>query len=251
MKRVVVTAGICCAAMAAWAQTPPPLIVVPPTEHPLTWVDDVLPQGATRPFAVGLHNCLEQYPDKAKADHIEGITSLTYRIAEDGSVKSVAIAKSSGSDALDKAAVSCVKAWTYGPAMLEGKPIEISWRNDVKWVIATYAAAHPPIPAGAVTPPPPPPPHSAPFTIGQPHMCMSEYPPDAVVERAQGTVLVRFIITAEGTTTNISVTESSGYTALDDAAVTCVGKWRYGPAKNSAGEPIAVPNAAKIVWSMV
>lgn len=270
IKRVVVTTGTCCVVAVAWSQTPPPLTVVPPTEHSKTWVGDVLPLGATGPSAVKMHNCLDQYPTKAKGNHIEGTTSLTYQITEDGRVKKVKVAKSSGSSALDKAAVGCVKVWTYEPAKLDNKPIEISWRNDAKWVINTYAAAHsqqvaattPPSPPSSSPPPvnvitvqrpgaPPVPPRlSSPFKIGRPHTCATDWSPDGLAERAQGTATVKFTITAEGTTSDTTIAESSGFASLDDASVACVSKWRYGPAKNDAGEPVAVPNTAKIQWSI-
>lgn len=233
-----------------------------------SWIDDVLPPGASKPLAIGTHNCLDQYPADAKAVHVEGITSLSYRIAEDGSVKQITIRTSSGNATLDKAAIGCVKAWTYTPAMLDGKPIDIAWRNDVKWVITTNPLiAWPPAPSqpmlvNAAPPPPPPvnlittqaqaanpPPIASPASMGKPHVCLAMYPPDAVAERAQGTVTVQFSITTEGTTHGNRVVRSSGYAALDDAAVACTCDWRYKPAMKD-GQPVEVPWKAEVRWLM-
>ena len=91
---------------------------------------------------------------------------------------------------------------------------------------------------------------SAPFTIGKPHQCMDQYPPISQRLGEHGVTVVAFTITAEGTVENAHVKESSGSDRLDNAAVTCVSRWRYGPAKNDAGQPMAVPNAAKIQWDL-
>lgn len=91
---------------------------------------------------------------------------------------------------------------------------------------------------------------SAPFTIGRPHQCMDQYPPISQRLGEHGTTIVAFTITAEGTVENAHVQTSSGSDRLDSAAVSCVSRWRYGPAKNDAGQPMAVPNAAKIQWDL-
>jgi protein TonB len=251
MARYWIPALAVCLSTAASAQTPPP---------PVSWVDEVLPPGATKPHAIGRHNCLDQYPVAAKNSAIEGTTSLSYRIGEDGSVKSVTIRASSGNAMLDNAAVACVKSWQYTPAVLDQKPVEIAWRNDVKWVIAISPPHQPyvPPPPGAVPPPPPfntittqkpgsPPPIAAPASIGKPHFCMQDYPPDATAELAEGRVTVKFKITVDGATANQQIVESSGYASLDNAALACTSRWRYKPAIKD-GQPIEVPWKAQVLW---
>jgi protein TonB len=254
MARYWVPALAVCLSTFAGAQTPPPL-------PPASWVDEVLPPGATKPHAVGRHNCLDQYPAAAKDNNIEGTTSLSYRIGEDGSVKQITIRASSGNATLDDAAVTCVKSWQYTPAVLDEKPIEIAWRNDVKWVIAVSPPQMPYVPPSAIPPPPPPPvntittqkpgspppPNSVPASVGKPHFCMQDYPPDAVAELAEGRVTVKFKITVEGVTTNHQIVESSGYATLDDAALACTSRWRYKPAIKD-GKPIEVPWKAQVLW---
>ena len=260
MKRVFAPLLLTCLSAPAWGQ---------PAPVQNSWVYEVLPPGAARPVAVGLHNCLDQYPADAKATGIEGITSLSYGIADDGTVKNVSIRKSSGNAKLDEAAAACVKSWLYTPATLDDKPIEIAWRNDVKWVIAVNPAiSWPPPPAMPACPPPPPPgspppvnaittqskvanppPISSPASIGRPHVCLSLYPPEAVAERAQGTVTIGFTITTEGITDGKHIIKSSGYAALDDAALVCTGSWQYKPAVKD-GQPVAVPWKAEVKWLM-
>jgi TonB family protein len=255
MKRFGGVAGMFWLAVAASAQTPLPAV---------SWVDEVLPPGASRPHAIGRHNCLDQYPAAVKDKNIEGTTALSYRIGDDGSVTKVEIRKSSGDAALDKAAVTCVKSWQYTPAVLDEKPIAIAWRNDVKWVIAvsppqsyvppsaipTPPAAIPPPPVNAITvqkPGSPPPSISSVVSIGRPHACMQDYPPDAIAEHAEGKVTVKFNITVDGVTANNQIAESSGYAALDDAALACTKNWRYKPAMQD-GKLIEVPWKAQVLW---
>ncbi len=220
------------------------------------------------PFAIGDHNCLDAYPDKAKDAETEGITSLSYYVTPDGAVRGVNVIKSSGCRMLDKAAVECVKKWKYTPAMLDGNAVETAWRNDVKWVLAVNRFIRPPGPIAALPLPPPappspppentitvqnrqssPPPITAPASIGRPHICTAEYPPDAVAEHAQGTVTLRFTIASDGSAKDISVDKSSGFAVLDDAAVSCASRWRYKPAIKD-NQPIEVSWKAKVTWAL-
>jgi len=91
---------------------------------------------------------------------------------------------------------------------------------------------------------------SAPFTIGKPHTCMQDYPPISVRLGEQGTTTLGFTINAEGRVENAHIITSSGSERLDNAALSCVGSWKYGPAKNDAGQPVPVPNQAKVLWNL-
>lgn len=66
------------------------------------------------------------------------------------------------------------------------------------------------------------------------------YPPALLAERIGGTVLLRLFITAQGVVIPDStrIDESSGYPALDSAAVVAVPRLRYSPALRS-GMPVA------------
>ena len=62
-----------------------------------------------------------------------GTTTLSFKIDTDGSVNNPVVAKSSGYDRLDQAAISCVGSWHYKPAIQDGPPVEVSWQATVKW----------------------------------------------------------------------------------------------------------------------
>jgi protein TonB len=65
------------------------------------------------------------------------------------------------------------------------------------------------------------------------------YPPMSRRLGEQGKVVVRVLISAEGTARDAVVRQSSGYPRLDQAALETVRKWRYVPGKRD-GVPEAM-----------
>ena len=61
-----------------------------------------------------------------------------------------------------------------------------------------------------------------------------EYPAAARQDGQQGTVILKVQILENGRPGFIAIYRTSGYAALDNAAVAAVRKWRFSPAKNSA-----------------
>lgn len=76
-----------------------------------------------------------------------------------------------------------------------------------------------------------------------------DYPRDASRERAGGEVEVRFTIEADGRVTGCGVTKSSGNAALDRRTCELIeARFRFKPATNAAGEPIASPYGWRQRW---
>lgn len=80
-------------------------------------------------------NCGNFYPPKSVRLNEEGDVELQFTVASDGSVKNIALAKSSGHDLLDQAASQCVARWRYNPATQNGVAVEMPWRVVVKFHI--------------------------------------------------------------------------------------------------------------------
>ena len=78
------------------------------------------------------------YPRHALAAKEEGRTKLSIWVEEDGSVKSVDVTDSSGSQSLDDASVALVKRWHFTAATHDGKPMK-----TIIWMIVNWA-----LPAG-------------------------------------------------------------------------------------------------------
>jgi protein TonB len=64
-----------------------------------------------------------------------------------------------------------------------------------------------------------------------------EYPARARAYGEQGDVLLSVHVLANGTADSVSVTQSSGYEILDEAAAKAVWKWRFQPS-TLAGQPV-------------
>ena len=63
------------------------------------------------------------------------------------------------------------------------------------------------------------------------------YPPEAVQRRLEGRVILSVTIAATGKVNRVSVAESCGHQALDQAALDAVRRWRFSPATRD-GEPV-------------
>jgi TonB family protein len=67
------------------------------------------------------------YPDAAKADKAEGKVVVDCVIDEQGHVTQTKVSTSSGREDLDKSARDTVSTWSFRPATLKGKPVEVSY----------------------------------------------------------------------------------------------------------------------------
>jgi TonB family protein len=64
------------------------------------------------------------------------------------------------------------------------------------------------------------------------------YPRVAILNRQEGTVVVRLLILTSGEVGDVDVVKSSGYPQLDAAALVATGAWRYLPAMRE-GAPVS------------
>ncbi len=94
----------------------------------------VVHQAVSTPVSIGRpHTCQQNYPEVSVRLNEEGTTTLSFHVMTDGSVSNVSVAKSSGSDRLDNAAVSCAQRWRYKPATQDGNAMETPWQANVQW----------------------------------------------------------------------------------------------------------------------
>jgi protein TonB len=63
------------------------------------------------------------------------------------------------------------------------------------------------------------------------------YPPEAERLGQQGRTILRVTVKPDGTPDNIRLETTSGYTSLDEAAITAVKGWRFTPAQQF-GKPV-------------
>lgn len=65
------------------------------------------------------------------------------------------------------------------------------------------------------------------------------YPESAREGGWEGRVIVRALVDSNGNVTSTSIKSSSGNSAIDQAALICLYKWKFVPAKNGKGNPVA------------
>jgi protein TonB len=85
------------------------------------------------PMPSRAENCRKDYPFFARILEREGTTELAFVVSADGTVRDVKVAKSSGSDGLDDAAVECVARWHYRPAVKDGQLVDAPMTVKVAW----------------------------------------------------------------------------------------------------------------------
>jgi protein TonB len=115
----------------------------------------------------------------------------------------------------------------------------------------TAAPPKPPAPVAVAPPPPPPPPPPTPAVATTSHaVTADDYPAISIRLQEQGTVAIKFVISAEGSVSNCEVSTSSGKPRLDEAACRMVERrWKYKPATQN-GKPVAVNQAANVVFQL-
>jgi protein TonB len=86
------------------------------------------PPSLTKP-----ENCRDDYPFFARVFDREGTTELAFTVLADGTVSNVRVAKSSGFDSLDDAAVDCVSEWHYRPAIKDNQLVDAPINVKVNW----------------------------------------------------------------------------------------------------------------------
>ena len=78
-------------------------------------------------------NCSDDYPFFARIFGDEGTTEVSFVVLADGTVKDPTVSKTSTYDRLDDAAVDCVSAWHYRPAIKDGQLVDTPMKVEVEW----------------------------------------------------------------------------------------------------------------------
>lgn len=113
-----------------------------------------------------------------------------------------------------------------------------------------------PVPPAPAAPPPPAPPPGPPAVAKKAvqrggSISDADYPSAAQRAEAEGTTGVRYTIDASGKVSSCSVTRSSGNGALDSTTCSLIQRrYRFKPAEDAGGNPIAETRSASIVWRL-
>jgi len=116
--------------------TPPPpkAVVVAPAAPP----QPVAPTGPVD--AVDLASKMiagdpPRYPLESRRKHEQGTVWLSVLVGLDGRVSEISVARTSGSERLDDAALAAVKRWRWSPTMRAGAPVMVRGTVDIPFVL--------------------------------------------------------------------------------------------------------------------
>ena len=73
------------------------------------------------------------YPARALRSGIEGLVTVEFTIATDGSVKDAVIVKAKPPKLFDRAVLKAIAKWKFNPDIVDGTPVEKRARQDVKF----------------------------------------------------------------------------------------------------------------------
>ena len=76
------------------------------------------------------------------------------------------------------------------------------------------------------------------------------YPEEARQAQQEGDIRLRMTITPQGRPESISFYQSSGYAELDNAAMAAAQQWRFTPARNENGRPVASEVIAPVLFQL-
>lgn len=128
--------------IVAISAPPPPTVVTAPVQAPRALVIAAPAVAAPAPAkAVDLDENLisgkpPKYPIESLRKKEQGVVLLHLTVGADGRVTDIAIARSSGFDRLDTAALRAVREWRWRPLMRGGQPVAVSGDMSIPFTIA-------------------------------------------------------------------------------------------------------------------
>jgi TonB family protein len=203
----------------------------------------VLAAGATHaapPLPKAIETPAPVFPQGEKASPDATVT-IQFKIDDGGRVDYANVAKSSGSDALDAAAMEAVMAYRFeapAPSSTANRPLY----TKVVAFNTSGAAAQAPQPDAHYA--------GAPDTEARLVRTVPlEYPIEARKKNQQGDVLLELKIGAGGSMDGARVIQTSGFPVLDDAAIATAQRYEYSPAAVK-GKPVASLKTLRITFKL-
>ena len=123
------------------ADLPKPDINIPLSISGLPYIGDFLKSAtpkliapSTPVVAINLVPTLKtkpSYPPRALRSGVEGVVTVEFTIAVDGSVKDPTIIKSDPPKIFDRSVLKAIKKWKFNPETVDGKTVEKRARQDI------------------------------------------------------------------------------------------------------------------------
>lgn len=186
------------------------------------------------------------YPLAALFSNHEGNVDLNLTVSAGGQVTDARVARSSGSQYLDEAAIQIAKTrWSFQPATQNGAAVQGTLPVMVNWRLPLQPTNLPLLPV------PPSPQGIQPARITIPALGRpGDYPGRSMAAREEGVVGVRYLVRADGSI-DAALSQTSGSSRLDAKAVLLVEQaWRAEPARLN-NMPVDSWRSAIVVYALL
>lgn len=186
----------------------------------------------TRPADESAISIQDSYPMLSTILGEEGDSTVSFIVDASGSVRDVALARSSGSARLDEAAMKAVKQLIYAPAKADGEPVACRNSMRIVWRLASETPEQR---------------KSRDFmNFVQPPK--SAWPEALLVGGKEGATGISVRIDSKGAVTQVTMFKSSGAQELDVAALAYVKELVFSPPQiNAMPASAAIP--VVVIWS--
>ena len=200
-----------------------------------------------------LHSVKPVHPEEAIRDSLEGKVFLKFRVNVDGSVSDVRVLR--GPEVFHQAAIDGVSQFRFKPAEHNGKPVAVWMTQPVTFRLPKQQTRQAPRSSRYV-----PPTASGQISLKKNfssevrpifkvevkpkllHEVLPVYPKEALENKVEGRVPLRYVVNVNGSVSDVKVLKSSGTIDRKDfqqAAIDAVSQFRYKPAEHN-GKPVAV-----------
>jgi TonB family protein len=193
------------------------------------------------------------WPSSADAAEPARLVRLTAVISADGTVQTLNVIQPNGSP-YEQSAEDAVKQSKFAPGMLNGTAVPV-----LVCVRVPFFNLRPAIPRLQNCPQPgehqlggPPNPFRLPPGTTPPRATYApnpEYSDQARRKKIQGTVLISLTVNEQGLPTDLHVERSLGY-GLDENALGCVSQYRFQPARDRDGNPVAAHISVEVSYRL-
>ena len=86
---------------------------------------------------LGGYQHMPAYPESARRQGVEGVTTLRFQVHTDGSVTEMSVVRSAGHPDLDQAAMEAVRKWRFEPARRGKDPVVVWVTLPVRFELKT------------------------------------------------------------------------------------------------------------------
>lgn len=199
-----------------------------------------------------------EYPELQRRAGVEGRTVLQFVVSTEGTVEQLVVARSSGNDGLDEAAMAAVRPSRFEPGRVDGEPVRVRFAVPITFRLPAEAET-----VGQAEPAPRPQasaPEGDPDVMAvvdeQPRLIgglagLQErvtYPPLARDAGIEGQVIVQFVVDEQGSVQDAVVLRSPD-DMLSEAALRAIREARFEPGRQG-GVAVKVRFAVPITFSL-